>query len=65
MRDSMPGWALGFALALCCALPLLLLSGAIALGGGLALNQQFLVGLGVLMVILGSLVFFLIRLRRR
>lgn len=61
----MPGWALGFALALCCALPLLLLSGAIALGGGLALNQQFLVGLGVVMVILGSLVFFLIRLRRR
>ena len=65
MNDSTPGWAVGFALAVCCALPLLLLLGAAALGGGFALNQQFLVGLGALIIILGSVVFFLIRYRRR
>ncbi len=65
MKDSVSGWAIGFALALCCALPFLLLSGAIALGGGLALSQQSLISLGVVMVILAGLVSSLIRLRRR
>jgi len=50
---------------LCCALPLLLFSGLLITGGGLVISQQFLVGLGILIIALGGLSFLVMKVRSR
>ncbi len=52
------------AVILCCALPLLLFSGIFAVGGGFFLNQQVLVGLGIIIVLLAGLFWLLFRRKR-
>jgi hypothetical protein len=65
MGNTRFAWVLGFALVFCCALPFLLLTGVLAVGGGLVFSQQLLAILGVAIVIFASLVFLLTRLRGR
>ncbi len=65
MRESSSGALAGVAAILCCALPFLLLSGLLVAGSGFFLNEQFLVGLGIVVLLLAGLswLFFLRRKR--
>ncbi len=64
MRESAPGILAALAVVLCCALPLLLFSGLLAVGGGFFLNQQVLLGLGMAVVLLAGLSWLEVRKRR-
>jgi hypothetical protein len=64
MRDSSSGILVGLAVILCCALPLLLLSGILVAGGGFFLNQQVLIGLGILVVLIVGLFWRFMRRKR-
>ena len=65
LRDSTSGLVLGFAVALCCALPILLLSGFVFLGWGFALNQQALLIVGLSLVVVAGMVLLSFRKRAR
>ncbi len=68
MRDSISGGIAALAVVLCCALPVLILSGVFVTGSGLLLNQQALLALGIILivvVVLGGLSWFLLRKRSR
>ncbi len=64
MRESISGAFIVLAAFLCCALPLLLLSGVLVVGGGFFLNQRLLVGLGILVALLAVLSWLLMRRKR-
>ena len=55
MKDSISRGIVALAVVLCCGLPILILSGAFAAGGGLLFNQQMLLGLGIPLIILITL----------
>jgi hypothetical protein len=66
MRDSISSGIVALAMVLCCALPVLILSGAFVTGSGLLLNQQTLLSLGIILIVLitlGGLSWFLLRRR--
>ena len=65
MKESLSAGMAALAVILCCALPILILSGAFVTGGGLLLNQQALFALGVLLVVLAGLSWLALRKRRR
>jgi len=52
MKDSISRGIVALAAVLCCGLPILILSGAFATGGGLLFNQQMWLGLGISLIIL-------------
>ncbi len=52
MRDYISRGIVALAMVLCCGLPILILSGAFATGGGLLFNQETWLGLGISLVIL-------------
>ena len=63
MREGVSGVVVAVAAVLCCALPLLIISGVFVTAGGLALSQVVLLSAGVLIVILAGLSW--IALKRR
>ncbi len=64
MRDSTSGAIAALAVIMCCALPLLLLSGAFTLSGGLVFNQQTFLVLGLALILVGGVSWLLLRRRR-
>ncbi len=57
--------AAAIAVVLCCALPILLLSGTAIFGGGIATNQQALLGVGLVVLAVGAATFLFVRRRKR
>lgn len=64
MKESVSAGIAVLAVVLCCAMPILILSGVFVAGGGLLLNQQALFALGVLLVVLAGLSWLALRKRR-
>ncbi len=64
MRDSPSGAIAALAVIMCCALPLLLLSGAFTLSGGLVFNQRTFLILGLVLILLGGVSWLLLKRRR-
>jgi hypothetical protein len=64
MRDSTSSAIAALAVIMCCALPLILLSGAFTLGGGLALNQQIFLIVGLVLILVGGVSWLLLRRRK-
>ncbi len=65
MKESVSAVIAALAVVLCCALPILILSGIFVTGGALLLNQQTLLALGVLVVMLAGLSWLALRKRNR
>jgi LPXTG-motif cell wall-anchored protein len=63
LKESLQTFVAAVAVVFCCALPLLVLSGAFAAGGGLALNQQALFAFGLAVLLLGGLAWVLLKRR--
>ena len=53
MREEASGAVVAVAAVLCCALPLLIISGVFITAGGVALSQLILLGVGILIIISG------------
>ncbi len=65
MKESVSAGIAALAVVLCCALPILILSGVFVTGGGLLLNQQALLALGALLIVLAGLSLLALRKRSR
>jgi hypothetical protein len=65
MKESVSAGIAALVVVLCCALPILILSGVFVTGSGLLLNQQALLALGVLLVILAGLSWLALQKRSR
>ena len=65
MKESISAGIVALAAVLCCALPILILSGIFVTGGGLLLNQQSLLTVGVLVAVLAGLSWLTLQRRNR
>lgn len=65
MREGVSGVVVAIAAVLCCALPLLIISGVLVTAGGLALSQLVLLSAGVLIVILAGLSWIALKRRNK
>ena len=63
MREGASGPIVAIAAVLCCALPLLIISGVFVTAGGVALSQLILLGVGILIVIIAGLSWIVLKRR--
>ena len=65
MREGISGAVVAVAAILCCALPLLIISGVLVTAGGVALSQLILLGVGILIIILAGLSWIILKRRNK
>ena len=65
MREGASGAIVAVAAVLCCALPLLIVSGVFVTAGGFALSQLVLLAVGVLIVIFAGLSWIVLKRRNK
>ena len=65
MREGVSGVVVAAAAVLCCALPLLIISGVLVTAGGFALSRLVLLSVGVLIVIFAGLSWIVLRRRNK